>query len=856
MLLPLVLVRLLSQDEIGLYKLFFLYTLIVPELLLSGGVTSGVGGWSGCKRARSLFGAGAIALISAASIATVLLLSIDLGISELFQGSEALTWLFALAVFPLVLNAFLEEVWVASHSVWSYAVFSAALESSRLLFMLAAGYWLQSVDGVVVAYLVATGLKTVLAFLYLLSQRAFSWNVSYSDFREVLMYAVPITLSGLVLLVGERADLFFLSQNLTAREFALYSMGCLMLPPLFIFEHSLTRVALPKIARALKQGALNEAREEYRRRIAELFLILFPAAVFLAIFAEPLVRVLYTDQYVESAPVLAMFALTYILLAFPYDLIPRAINIGRWIFLVCSLGALISVVLTAVLGLSFGMLGALAAVLLSKAAVRVIGLRKSAQIFGAPLRDCLPLDAMLRTAGWTALPACAVLLSRPLFESSVVWFLVTAPIGGLSVVALGLAVKPLRNLFPQDPHATLMIVQHLATGGLEKMVFRTARALQANHDVRPAVAAYDMSQANGSDLLVDEIAEAGIPTLQYSKKRGFSLGAVLAIHRFAITHRVSLLHTHDLGGLIYGTAVKLLLPWKVKLVHTQHSFVHLQNNPRYWWYEYLFTSFVDKLVVVSPSVGAVYQELGVRSQRIEEVPNGVSFRSLSTSPSRESEKERLSALYGIAGNPEKNWLVYVARVHPGKGHHEALKLWKHLPASVRAESRLFFVGPWREKSYRSELEEVWLRLPMSERVHFVGGSDQPEAWYTAADLCFSCSEYEGHPLVPVEAIGEGAPFLASDIPGHSFIGEFGFLYPAGSPREGAAAVVKLLERKSQDPQGFQELIERSRHRIRARYSEESSVKKYSQIYETCLEPNSISSVMPGFVKPQILRRGV
>lgn len=52
LLLPLLLVRILTPDEIGHYKIFFLYLVLVPWAFMTAGITHGLGHWSGKENLR------------------------------------------------------------------------------------------------------------------------------------------------------------------------------------------------------------------------------------------------------------------------------------------------------------------------------------------------------------------------------------------------------------------------------------------------------------------------------------------------------------------------------------------------------------------------------------------------------------------------------------------------------------------------------------------------------------------------------------------------------------------------------------------------------------------------------------
>ena len=93
---------------------------------------------------------------------------------------------------------------------------------------------------------------------------------------------------------------------------------------------------------------------------------------------------------------------------------------------------------------------------------------------------------------------------------------------------------------------------------------------------------------------------------------------------------------------------------------------------------------------------------------------------------------------------------------------------------------LMLVGKGAEEDSLRALAD---RLGVSEAVHFVGHKDNPCDFIRSFDLYASASEIEGMPFNIIEAIGCGAPILASMIKGHEDLitdGEEGYLYERGN----------------------------------------------------------------------------
>ncbi|MCB0321086.1 MAG: glycosyltransferase family 4 protein, partial [Bdellovibrionales bacterium] len=277
------------------------------------------------------------------------------------------------------------------------------------------------------------------------------------------------------------------------------------------------------------------------------------------------------------------------------------------------------------------------------------------------------------------------------------------------------------------------------------------------------------------------------------------------------------------------------------LIHTQHSFVHLGKRERYKLYERLFTFFADGVVTVSEPIEDTYLKLGVPRRKLFGVRNGVlypAFESrtdVSISNARcELASTHASHVHDSSVWDAQHWIVYVARIYPGKGQEHAIQIWNSLPERLRKNAALFFVGPCRSQSELAELQSRASAAHDGNRIMFLGASSVPERWYRAATVCLSCSEFEGHPLVPIEAIGNGSPFLASGILGHRFLAQFAVLFDGGSQSSAVSALTAILERASQCPQYVAAECDKKARCFRDRFSFQRTLAQYEVLYNRFL----------------------
>ena len=387
----------------------------------------------------------------------------------------------------------------------------------------------------------------------------------------------------------------------------------------------------------------------------------------------------------------------------------------------------------------------------------------------------------------------------------------------------------------------LMLTQFLQIGGLERMVLNLSRRLHETKLAEVVVTAYDHTGDETHQDLVPELMQAGIATKIFRKPPGFSIKIVRHICGIVREHNIDIIHTHDLGALLYGALVKVFCWRKVKLVHTQHSFVNVDRKRRYRFYQSFFSRFVNELVAVSADTEQMYRQVGFHGGRLSVIENGV---CLPPSPST-TRTERLRARDELLKHlpnaarlsPLRNltWLLYLARVAPVKGQQHVLELWRMLPSELRKATALLIVGPEAEPGAYAPLHTAIASLPDNSQVIVAGGTTRPSDWLLASDVGISCSEFEGLPLGPLEAIGHGLPLLLSDIPGHSFLKDHALFFSLSNASEGTIKLAELLRKSIASDGQLHDNVRYHAAWVRERYSLEAMTERYREIYSRLIE---------------------
>ncbi|MCB0352891.1 MAG: glycosyltransferase [Bdellovibrionales bacterium] len=776
--LPVVLVRVFTPADVGVFKIFFLYLALVPEVFLGSGLLSGIALWSGRgnagKRAITL-SALILPVLGISAMVTVLLLQHTL--AGAFAVDQSYLFIFALCAFSSLGGLFFEEALICSGRIWAGALFHSGTQLFRAMLLLAVALLTGDLASVFLAFAIYSFLKFALSYVVGFQMGLIGAEFSRQDLTSVVRYSFPVSFSGILSLVSEKADQFLLAAYLSTHQFAVYSLGCLAIPPLHILEQSVTRLLVPDLSRLDEERRFSDFAWRYRRAVSELSIVLIPSSVGLALFSDQIITLLFTSDYIEGALYLRIFAVSYLLLSFPFDVFARARGDGRWILHTYLSSGACALALTA-LGLEFfGASGALCAVISVQLCLRLWGLRYASKSTQLPFRRFVPLGDLSRYVLFSFLGAAIGWSTRFVFGEGLLYLLLGGVIFWLTYGVLLLCWK--RSL-PPHARSLCFVLQQIGVGGIERMALQHASEL-VRRGIGVSFFVYDHYGLAERENLIEEATSAGVQVEVFKKKEGFSPAVVKNLVRTLSRERIDVLHSHDLGSLLYASFAKVFCPHRIRLVHTQHSFVHLERSRWYPLYERFFTLFANELVVVSEEMRGRYREIGVSETRISVVANGIVVRDPFVHlPSSERKKLVLEDYSdsSLSVPPEGSlWILHLARLFPKKGQRQILQIWNSLPRDQQEGSHLFLVGPFANDQEKSVIDEAIRQSSLPDHIHLLPGTKFPDRWLAACDLFVSASEFEGNPLTPAEALALGSEVALSDIPGHEVYRQFVTMFP-------------------------------------------------------------------------------
>jgi glycosyltransferase involved in cell wall biosynthesis len=241
--------------------------------------------------------------------------------------------------------------------------------------------------------------------------------------------------------------------------------------------------------------------------------------------------------------------------------------------------------------------------------------------------------------------------------------------------------------------------------------------------------------------------------------------------------------------------------------------------------------FADAFVSISHEIRDDLKSLGVREERIWEIPNGVDTDHFRPLPRQERE-----ALRRALGLP-KGWLVvYTGRLAAEKGLDNLLQAWPRVRAH-RSDAQLAIVGSGEQLTSLLAKAES---LGVADSIHFAGECTDAAPVLRAADAFVLPSSTEGLPISLLEAMACGLPIVATAVGGSRQLvedGVSGGLVPSGDSH---SLSEKLLI--AGDPALAGAWGHQARRHIVAHYSLQTVAETYVELYDHLIGVQTGSSV--------------
>lgn len=369
LLSPMLLVRILSVGEYGMYREFLLYAGLIAPIVTLGIRQSLIYFIPKHPELERVWITQTILYTFAAG--NIAIVAIYLG-GDLIRSNSNFDFITELQLYILffVNLGYLESYWLGKKRTDYVLYFSAARLIIRLIVVVSIAYVTEEARTVIVGLIVLESIKCFLILAYTISRRLFSSQITWSNLGLQMSYFLPLGVGGAVEILNGRAGMLFTSSTLGAEALAFYTIGAFAVQVVNLLRGAIADVVFPEIVE-LRRAVPKDSLPLWKRATVWYCVLLFPTAVIFSYYADAIVTVLFTAEYAAAIPIFAVYALILYLYCFDFHLPLRVQNANRYFLSGNIIALAFNLILLYPMYLAFGLLGPVAALVVSRLVLTV-----------------------------------------------------------------------------------------------------------------------------------------------------------------------------------------------------------------------------------------------------------------------------------------------------------------------------------------------------------------------------------------------------------------------------------------------------------------------------------------------------
>lgn len=450
MLIGIVLSRLLSRSDYGDYRqVWLLFQTISPLLIL--GIDDSIVFFlpqieKSAHRRILLQTAGLLGLLGL-TFSSIIFFGSDM-IAKAYSPNIA-GYLRAFSLYPVFfLPALIAPLWLISiqriKTASFYIFFFEAARVAGTILLVIFQFSLTRVflwAGIVAFANVAT-------MLWLVS-RINKGQASRPDFnliRRQLKYSLPLGLAKVLGSLLKRVSHNIVAIVLTAEAFAVFSNGAFEIPFINPMTSAVMLVLITEFVRLYKKGNYARILQIWLESLRRLATIVYPMTIFSLQFATPIMVLLFSDKYADSADVFRIFALILPLRIATYSAVLRALNRTKWILYTTVVSLAVTLLLSFLFIKWFGVVGPAFATVIGDYLMAGIFLWLIAKLLKVTIFKVYPwkdLASLAILSLIAAIPTQLFIIPRP--WSSGVLLIIGIVVYGTTYLSIGFFTRVIRR---------------------------------------------------------------------------------------------------------------------------------------------------------------------------------------------------------------------------------------------------------------------------------------------------------------------------------------------------------------------------------------------------------------------------
>jgi len=391
---PIILVRIFTQEEYGLYQQALLISITLIEVLKWGLINSLFYFYPLAKEKISeLLSQTFYLLVFIGSIFLPLLYLLRLVISDLFNSTVfiSLIWPIGFYFFFMLTSLILNSLFVLEKKSKTVVIYEVANQLVRITIVLGTAIIFKDIYVVLWGLALFALLRSSVLYVYLKKNYKISYKkIEMSYLLSQIKYIFPIGGARLVKEIGSRIDKYILCGMFSPAQYAIYAVANFKIPFIGAFYGSVGNVLIPAMTIHGNNGELNKTKELWHKMIVKYATVTIPSVILFLLLAKHIIILLYTDKYIDSVNVFRIFLIIFFIQMINPSSVLRACRETKVIFKSHFYSMIVAVSLSYFLILHYGMIGGAISVVTSSYVRTLIQTKKVKELLSLDLAKLLP----------------------------------------------------------------------------------------------------------------------------------------------------------------------------------------------------------------------------------------------------------------------------------------------------------------------------------------------------------------------------------------------------------------------------------------------------------------------------------
>ncbi len=391
LLTPVVLTRIISQNDYGVFRQFTLIALPAITMLGMGYSTSlyyfypttdTKGRQKIIQQTQFLF---------IVNIAIVLLILSVFGdtIFDYFKfdkSSGIKTYLIIYISFEL-LASIIENIFTLEKNLVLNKVYFPLEKIGRFLIFLVVVLLIPGFKGPIIALTIFGGVKFLFLSQHILPYFKKLYKLDFKLIKDQLIYSLPFGIAIILDVVSNTFDKFIINKYIEAEEFAVYAVSFVSIPILSHFFKSIHNVVVPEISIHLSNNRMKEATILWQKTVEKTSSLTIPSVFIFWLMAHEIIGIMYPPEYSEAANYYRIYIVLFFVAMFSHNIILRGAKKTHLILVGSVIGVIITVILGLILVPIYGLYGAVVTGLIGVTTPMIISVNIERRVMGLSISN-------------------------------------------------------------------------------------------------------------------------------------------------------------------------------------------------------------------------------------------------------------------------------------------------------------------------------------------------------------------------------------------------------------------------------------------------------------------------------------